>query len=210
MWAKTIHKEITQMFSWDPIILDILKRYGFYNPKDFPVAYQALLRGCVYPDEHNNKKEGYTAGNGWHGVWNGWYDDGTKLNVRLKEMFIEADKQLKKGMVSDAFFALGKALHTIQDCTAHFMYGVRGVGKHDGKGDSLKWDFVRIRIKIRSNVVNTSWWEELKTNTIAGNRRAKLARRYCLEYLTAFRDTYDKSKVRFYFSASKLYTDMGL
>ena len=197
-WGYTVngdsdHKKMTTYYSLDSLISSILTKYGIAaNATNISTAKTALLRGCVEPDEntmllYGGKGKMWPADEGWHGVWNGAYKNGREINVRLEDGYFAAHYHMKFDKnIKTAFLWLGISLHTIQDMTSHFMYGIWGVGAHCSKGDSLQYDFVYAPHTVNGNGDIPWIWNKLKTTTVAGNRRARLAAVYSYYYLYYF------------------------
>ncbi len=108
MWSGKIHKDITQK-AYEKV------KSKFKNRKN---ALAKLKEGCTYPDwarSYNNvqnKKTNKFYKNGrWHGH-GGYY------NVMVQQLSVAITKW-KKSKYEEAYFEIGKALHTIQDFYAH-------------------------------------------------------------------------------------------
>jgi len=203
-WSESVHKNITNYHSLNSLITNIIKKYGFTATKSLiDTAKDALLRGSIEPDKDFKK---YSADNGWHGVWNGWHHNGKYINNRLSELYTNAHNDMKNAKVANAFFKLGMGLHTIQDTTAHFMYGPFNLHTpFCSKGDSLKWDYIYTTTNLGNTIVYIWKWNELRTSTVSGNRRARVAADYSYYYLYYFYTAKGTNFVKYNFTTSGIY-----
>lgn len=97
MWTKKVHEEITEI-AFNDVKVN-LKRSG--------MALGSLLKGCVFPDDNYRGKGNHK----WHGH-PGYY----KI---LKNQLKVAKQRWGERKYKDAYFEIGKAIHTIQDFYAH-------------------------------------------------------------------------------------------
>jgi len=165
-WTRAIHERLTRTAISHALVGLILAKYRIPNTvANRNLAHRALVKGSVLPDVSRQR---YTAAAGWHGFRQ---NNRTSVHRVIRNQYSRAHNALLRGNIALGFVELGKALHTIQDSTAHYRIG--GRVQHDWRMDSLRWDFRGGR------------WR-LTNGTISGNPRARLAVQWSNTYMRGF------------------------
>lgn len=113
MWKGAVHKEITSK----AYIAVRRKYYIKYTCLGSEIEmFNKLLAGCVYPDKARNDDNAKTSNYYKDGRWHGHRG----YKGAMKKQLNDAVKEYtQKGNYRDAFFEIGKGLHTLQDYYAH-------------------------------------------------------------------------------------------
>jgi len=189
---KKVHERMTReaMFRGTPyrngniypdLLVNIISKYkaggSLSVMESVTQAMNGLIDGCSIPD---GDRDFYTVTKGWHGVRKNGTNIKNALNGLLVDGFILSNFILNNVInkkIYNAFKILGQTLHTIQDCTAHYMI--------EYKGHVSNCDNITKAYKHDAKDTNKSSWYD-KVYTFDNNPRIRAAINMSYDYIRIF------------------------